>query len=172
MQWDMDNYRVAVGWLERISPEQDHYWDAQFYLGLARYQIADFPRALDAFRQLAARHPLPEVVNNVGAVELALDLPEAYNHFKAALDKDPADPDYHFNVAYALWRKGEFDAAAAGFRAVLDRVSDDQDAILLLGRCLKKSGPRQGDLRTEGLERLKEDLDLSDFRPARHGSLE
>ena len=167
MQWDMDNYRVAAGWLERISPEQDHYWDALFYLGLSRYQVSDFEQSLTAFRQLATRHAVPEVINNIGAVELALDMPEALSHFKAALEKDPADPDYHFNVAYALWRRGEFEAAARGFRAVLDRVSDDQDAILLLGRCLKHSGPRQGDLRTEGLERLKEELDLADFRPAR-----
>ena len=172
MQWDNDNYRVAAGWLERISPDQDHYWDALFYLGLSRYQMADFDRALTAFRQLAARHPLPEVINNVGAVELALDMPEAYEHFKAALDKDAADPDYHFNVAYARWRRGEFEAAAQGFRAVLDRVNDDQDAILLLGRCLKQSGPRQGDLRTEGLERLKEELDLSEFRPGRRAGIE
>lgn len=172
MQWDLDNYRVAAGWLERISPEQDHYWDAQFYLGLSRYQVSDFDAALAAFRRLATRHAVPEVVNNVGAVELALDMPEALAHFRAALEKDPADPDYHFNVAYALWRKGEFDAAAHEFRAVLDRVNDDQDAILLLGRCLKKSGPRQGDLRTEGLERLKEELDLADFRPVRRAGVE
>lgn len=172
MQWDMDNYRVAAGWLDRISPEQDHYWDAQFYLGLSRYQVAEFDKALAAFRQLATRHAVPEVVNNIGAVELALDMPEALTHFKAALETDPADPDYHFNVAYALWRKGEFEAAAQEFRAVLDRVTDDQDAILLLGRCLKKSGPRQGDLRTEGLERLKEELDLADFRPTRRASVE
>jgi len=163
MHWDMDNYRVAAGWLERISPEQDHYWEALFFLGLSRYQLANFDGALTAFRQLSARYALPEVVNNLGAVELSLDLPEALVHFRAALEKDPADPDYHFNVAYALWRKGEFEAAAQGFRAVLDRVNDDQDAILLLGRCLKQSGPRQGDLRTDGLERVKEEFDLSDL---------
>ena len=164
MQWDMDNYRVAAGWLERISPDQENYWDAQFFLGLSRYQSANFEGAHEAFRRLAARHPLPEVVNNLGAVELALDLPDALTHFKAALAKDPSDPDYHFNVAYALWRRGEFAAAAQGFRAVLDRVNDDQDAILLLGRSLKESGPRQGELRLEGLERLKEETDLSGFR--------
>ena len=109
-------------------------------------------------------------MNNLGAVELALEMPEALGHFKAALDREPSDPDYHFNVAYALWRTGEFEAAAQKFRAVLDRVNDDQDAILLLGRSLKRSGPRQGEVRTEGLERLKEELDLSEFRDARHSA--
>ena len=46
MQWDNNNYRVAASWLERISPFQDHYWDAQFYLGLSRYQSANFDGAL------------------------------------------------------------------------------------------------------------------------------
>lgn len=170
MQWDNNNYRVAASWLERISPFQDHYWDAQFYLGLSRYQSANFDGALEAFRKLVGRYPVPEVVNNLGAVELALEMPEALGHFKAALDREPSDPDYHFNVAYALWRTGEFEAAAQKFRAVLDRVNDDQDAILLLGRSLKRSGPRQGEVRTEGLERLKEELDLSEFRDARHSA--
>lgn len=170
MQWDNNNYRVAAGWLERITPFQDHYWDAQFYLGLSRYQSANFDGALEAFRKLVSRYPVPEVMNNLGAVELALDMPEALGHFKAALDKDASDPDYHFNVAYALWRAGEYEAAAQKFRAVLDRVNDDQDAILLLGRSLKQSGPRQGEVRTEGLERLKEELDLSEFRDARHAA--
>ena len=84
------------------------------------------------------------------------DLKNAARALRKALETDSSDSDYHFNVGYTLWKHGDFEAAANHFRAVLDRARDDQDAIQLLGRCLKKSGPRAGDWRSEGLERLKE----------------
>ncbi len=37
--------------------------------------------------------------------------------------------------------------------------SEDAEARQLLDRCLRHSGPRRGDLSSEGLERLKEDFD-------------
>jgi len=171
IQWEKDNYRVAAGWLEKIGPGQDHFLEATFYLGLSRYQMSNFEGARDSFERLSRELALPEVVNNLGAVQLALELPAALENFRKALEKNPADPDYHFNVGYALWRAGRFEEAAQSFRASLDRAPDDQDAILLLGRCLKKSGPRAGDLRAEGLERLKEEIDDSDLRLARTISL-
>ena len=60
-----------------------------------------------------------------------------------------------FNLGYALWKAGNYDAAAQKFRAALDRNPQDTEAISMLGRCLKQSGPRPGDSRTEALERLK-----------------
>lgn len=172
IQWDRDNYRIAAGWLERIRPGQDHFQEATFYLGLSRYQMANFQGALQSFALLAKELPIPEVINNLGAVQLALEMPEALDNFAKALEKDAADPDYHFNTGYALWRAGRFEEAAQSFRAALDRTPDDQDAILLLGRCLKKSGPRPGDLRMDGLERLKEEIDDSDLRLKRSVSLQ
>lgn len=172
IHWEKDNYRVAAGWLEKIGPGQDRYLEASFYLGLSRYQMANFEGAREAFAGLAQRLPLPEVLNNLGAVQLALDLPDAIGNFRKALEKDPNDPDYHFNLGYALWRARKFEEAAQSFRAVLDRTPDDQDAILLLGRSLKQTGPRPSDLRKEGMERLKEELDESDLRLGRAGAVE
>ena len=38
---------------------------------------------------------------------------------------------------------------------MLDRNATDTDATVMLGRCLKQSGPRPGDPKSDGLERLK-----------------
>ncbi len=64
------------------------------------------------------------------------------------------EPDYHFNVGYVLWKRGEFERAAESFRAVLARNPEDAAATLLLGRCLKRAGPRTGDSKSVS-ERLK-----------------
>ena len=55
-----------------------------------------------------------------------------------------ADPDYWFNFGYSLWKQGEFALAAEKFRAVLDRSPTDQEATIMLGRCIKMDGPRAG----------------------------
>jgi len=158
MHSEKENYREAIGWLQKVVPASNEYIDATFLLGVSRFFTNDFEGAKTAFDAVAAAKRGPEVVNNLGAVMLHLDQDRALAYFEEALKAKPSDADYLFNAGYALWRKGDFENAANHLRAMLDREKDDQDAILLLGRCLKKSGPRAGDVRTESLERLKESL--------------
>ena len=89
---------------------------------------------------------------------------DAVTNFKRALEGDESDLAYQFNVGYALWRSGNFPAAAQSFRTVLDRAPNDAQASLLLARSEKGSGPRAGDPRTEGLERLKTNYEETAYR--------
>jgi len=148
-------YRQSVEWLQKIAPEDVHYREAGFLLGLALFQSSDYAGAQKAFQTVADSVPLGEVYNNLGASQSRRNLPQAADSFRKALEGDANDPLYHFNLGYALWKKGEFAAAADRFRAVLDRTPDDQMATLMLGLSLKKQGPRPGDARLETLERLK-----------------
>jgi len=148
-------YRQAVEWLQKIAPEDVHYREASFLLGLALFQSSDYAGAQKAFQTVADSVPLGEVYNNLGASQSRRNLPQAADSFRKALDGDANDPLYHFNLGYALWKKGDFAAAADRFRAVLDRTPDDQMATLMLGLSIKKQGPRPGDARLETLERLK-----------------
>jgi len=107
--------------------------------------------------------PLNEVYNNLGAAESRTNLPGALDNFRKALEGDESDPLYQFNVGYALWKQSNFQAAAEKFRAVLGQNPADAQASLLLARCLKQNGPRPGDTRTEGLERLKSNYEESAY---------
>ena len=107
--------------------------------------------------------PLGEVLNDLGAAESRANRPEALENFRKALEGDPSDSTYHFNVGYALWKNGDFQAAAENFRAVLAHDPNDETASLLLARSEKRSGPRPGDPRTEGLERLKSNYQESAY---------
>jgi tetratricopeptide (TPR) repeat protein len=153
-------YKQAVDWLERVGASDAHFREANFFLGLARLETGDASGAQKAFQQIASIVPLSEVFNNLAVAENRRNLPQAVDDFRKALEGDPNDPDYHFNLGYALFKRGDFPAAADRFRAVLDRVPDDQMATLLLGRSLKKQGLRPGDARSadgrlQTLERLK-----------------
>jgi tetratricopeptide (TPR) repeat protein len=159
IHFERKEYREAAEWLERVGPAENHYREASFFLGYARYQAGDFEAANKAFQGIAEKVPISPVWNNLGAAQSRQNLPQALETFRKALEQDPSDPDYHFNVGYALFKKGDFAAAADRFRAVLDRDPGDQMATLLLGRCLKKQGLRAAtasDARLQALERLKD----------------
>ena len=159
IHFERKDYREAASWLEHVGPTENHYREASFFLGFARYQAGDFEAARKAFQNIAEKVPISTVWNNLGAAESRLNLPQAVETFRKAVDQDPSDPDYHFNLGYALFKKGDFTAAADRFRAALDRNSGDQMATLLLGRCLKKQGLRAAtasDARLQALERLKD----------------
>lgn len=159
-----EEWRHAVQWLRKVDPGDSRYSEAQFLLGLSLYYTADFAGAAGAFAEVAGKVPLNEVFNNLGAAQSRSNQPEAAANFRRALEGDEADPDYHFNLGYALWKHGQFSEAADAFRAVLAREEDDADATLMLGRCLKQSGPRQGDPRSDGLERLKHTYEEGAYR--------
>ena len=161
--WKRKEYKLAAEWYQKVAANDVHYHEANFFLGLSRYYSGDFTGARDAFQAVARVVPLNEVYNNLGAAASRAGDPEALENFHKALEGDTSDPDYHFNVGYALWKHAEFQAAAESFRAVLDRVPNDNQASLLLARCLKQSGPRPGDPKTEGLERLKTNFEESAY---------
>lgn len=149
------NYRAAAEWFQKVAPADRHYRESLFYLGLSRYQTGDFTGAADVLRKVAEAVPLPEVWNNLGAALLRTGDTGSVACFQKAIEINPAEPDYYFNLGYALWRKSDFTAAAENLRAALARKPEDEAATVLLGRSLKESGPRPGDVRTEAMERLK-----------------
>lgn len=157
----LKNYPAAADWLEKVSASDIHYRESLFYLGLARYQTGEFAASVGVLRKLSAIVPLPEVLNNLGAALIRLNDPSAAEAFVKAMETNPADPDFHFNLGYALWRRGDFSAAAEAFRETLKRRPDDETATRMLGRCLQQQPYRPGDLRTESLERLKTEYNES-----------
>jgi tetratricopeptide (TPR) repeat protein len=163
--WEKEDYQHAAQWFQRVSSSDPHFMQALFYFGICRHNVAEYAAAETALSTVAAAVPLNEVFSNLGAAQLRRGkLLPAIQNFEKALDGDPADPDYHFNLAYALWHAKRFDEAAASFRAVLERIPDDKDATTLLGFCLKQEPPRPGDPNQEGLERIKEEYAEGVFR--------
>jgi len=158
IHYQRKEYRDAAAWFQKIGPEEVEYHHAGFLLGLALFQAGDFAGAQRAWQSIVAAVPLGEVYNNLAAAESRRNLPQAADDFRKALQADGSDPDYHFNLGYALWRSGEFAAAAESFRADLERNPDDSAATILLGRCLKKQPFRAGDAndaRLQAIERIK-----------------
>jgi tetratricopeptide (TPR) repeat protein len=162
--WSKKEYAPAAEWFQKVSPADDHYHEANFFLGLCRYHTGDFAGAQAAFQLVARVVPLSEVYNNLAAAQSRANvIPASVDNFRKALEGDSSDSSYQFNLGYELWRAGSFTAAADRLHAVLERDPDDEVAALLLERCEKRSGPRPGDSQTEGLERLKTNYEESAY---------
>jgi tetratricopeptide (TPR) repeat protein len=164
LYWEKKEYRLAADWLARVNPTSSRYLEANFLLGLCRYYIGNYTGAQAAFELVVKSVPLNEVYNDLGAAQSRRGLPEALASFEKALEGDPSDPDYEFNVGYALWKSGDFTHAAEHFRAALERRPDDEAAAQLLNRCLAGAGPRPMDPKSEPLERLKLNYEEGAYR--------
>lgn len=162
--WARSEYKLAAGWFSRVSRSDPHYLEAQFFLGLCRFDTGDFAAAETAFATVAVSVPLNEVFNNLGAAEARQGkLEAAMANFKKAVDGDSNDPDYQFNLGYTYWRSGQYAAAVERFRASLERDPNDAEATSMLGRALQGQGARAA----ESLEtrlRLKENYEEDAYR--------
>jgi tetratricopeptide (TPR) repeat protein len=163
--WEKKDYKIAAGWLARVARSDPHFLEAQFFLGLCRYNTGDFKGAEQLFQVVADAVPLNEVYNDLGAAQSRCKEAEAAAaSFGKALEGDSADPDYHFNLGYTFWRAGDFTAAIESLRAAVARSPSDTEATALLGRALKQEGPRPGDPKTEARERLKTNYEEAAYR--------
>ena len=125
-------YEQAIAAFDNVPESSKVAREANFYLGLSSYAHGDFDKAQRAFEFVAARLPLAEVYNNLGVVAARRGQRKAADSFERAIQNDPSDPDYHFNLAVALTRTGDKARAARELRTVLDRKPNDQEAKAFL----------------------------------------
>jgi tetratricopeptide (TPR) repeat protein len=132
-QYAEREYDQAAATLAKILPTDRRALEAGFYLGLARFNAAKYAQAESAFSFVASRLPLPEVVNNQG-VASSRQGHDATPLFQRASTADPKDPDYHYNVAVSLLRRGDFAGAQHEVELTLKLRPADTEAIELQAR--------------------------------------
>jgi len=134
-------YEPAIAALGQIPRSSAVAREANFYLGLAAYAHGDFAKSEGAFEFVAARLPLAEVYNNLGVIAArgghgsnsrSSSSKKAAGYFQRAIENDPSDADYHFNLGVILAADGDRTGAARELHAALDRRSNDSEAKMLL----------------------------------------
>lgn len=162
-------YDQAVTWLASVPQTHPLAREANFYLGLAAYSHGDFARAETAFDFVAARLPLAEVYNNLGAVTSRRDRKIALDYFRKAVEDDPGDPDYHFNLALELYHGADAAGAAQQLRETLNLWPEDNEAKALLetispGQSNPPAQPGAAAVSKLPAERIRTTYDESSFR--------
>ncbi len=158
------DFRQALSWFQRISAADPRYPEARFKMGLAAYDAADYGASADYFREVAKAFPLNEVYNNLGAAENRLNQMNAAEDFRHALEGDPNDPIYLFNLGNTLLKHNNFDEAEQRFQEVLRHDPDDAEARTLLGQAQRHEFTGGSTGKPPGPDRLKPNFDLTAFR--------
>jgi Tfp pilus assembly protein PilF/TolB-like protein len=131
--YDAHEYESASLWLAKIPKDDPIAGEANFLLGMAEFYRGNYDKAYVAFSFLAARLPLTEVYNNLGVVEARRGRrATSISYFTKAVNTDPSDPDYRFNLAVALYKTGDNAGAAQQLREELQRRPNDAEAKNLL----------------------------------------
>jgi Tfp pilus assembly protein PilF/TolB-like protein len=145
--------------------------EANFYLGLAAYAHGDFAKSESAFAFVAARLPLAEVYNNLGVVATRRghNPKTAADYFERAIQNDPSDPDYHFNLGVTLIQAGDRAGAARELHTALDRRPNDSEAKMLLDSLTPAAGSGSGIVPSSATskapaERIKRNYEEDAFR--------
>jgi tetratricopeptide (TPR) repeat protein len=120
----------AAATLAKVPKNDRLALEANFYLGLAYFNSANYAEAQTAFAFVAGLLPLPEVVNNE-AVAVSRQGKDGVALFQKASDADPSDEDYHYNLAVALFRRGDGVGAMRAVESALKLKASDHDAMEL-----------------------------------------
>jgi tetratricopeptide (TPR) repeat protein len=129
-QYSERDYDQAAATLDRIPKDDRLALEANYYLGLSRFNSARYAEAEKAFSFVASRLPLPEVINNQ-AVALSRQGHNATALFQRAVAADPKDADYHYNLAVSLFRSGNRSEAQREVDLALKLRPADPEAPLL-----------------------------------------
>lgn len=161
---------------------------ARFLAALSLIDLGRFDGAADQLTALNRERPSPVLTNALGVVQLrrppaASVSTTAQAYFKQAVDAEPANTDYLFNLGYASARAQDGDAALSWLREAVRYDAANGDAHLVMSAVLSAQGKsvegqRELDLAKQlgtrpdtslltlspripnGLERLPTDLDV------------
>ena len=160
------DYDQAATTLAKVPQNDRLALEAGFFRGLARFNETKYAEAEQAFAFVATRLPLPEVVNNEG-VAATRQGHDGTAIFQRAVNADPTDPDYHFNLAIALYRRGDMAGAKREIAATLKLKPKDNEAVAFQARI--GDGPKPasfGSSTSDPIERVRRTYSEASFRQA------
>ncbi len=168
-QFAAHDYDAAAATLMKVPSGDRLALEANFYLGLASFNSAKYAGAETAFSFVGTQLPLPEVINNQ-AVALSRQGKDAVALFQRASAADPSNEDYHYNLAIALFRRGDTAQALQEADAALKLKPSDNEAGALRARIsVVPLGTRLSDSATGGfspVERINRNYSETSFRQA------
>ena len=152
---ELGDYKGACEVLDKLQAEDPKNPEVLYILGLVHMELA--ASALGQLQKVAPDSYLIEVL--LGRIaEIKQIYPEAIEHYRKALAKNPDGPGLNYALAHALWASGRFQEALPEYQRALELNPRDCNANWEAARILLPQDPRDAiRLTTRALE-LKSDL--------------
>ena len=160
-------YESAASWFARVPNDDPLSNQANFYRGLSCYYIADYECAESAFKFIETNLPFPEVVNDLGVVMGHRGQRSEIDYLQKAVNSDPHQPDYHFNLAVAYARVFDNSHAIAELKLALQLRPTDAEAKSFLDTLSGSANVRPASTSTAPklpLQRIMRNYDETSYR--------
>jgi tetratricopeptide (TPR) repeat protein len=156
---------AALPWLAKVPAGSSFSAEAMFTTGVCRLLLNQSDKAEETFaalqnnlkNDLVAGAELPEVLNNLALARARRgNTTAAASGLLRALDLDPDEDDYPFNLGLLYLRGNDATTAAKYFREASDREPENPEDRALLIYALEKTGNKKeaGEERNSALETL------------------
>jgi tetratricopeptide (TPR) repeat protein/nucleotide-binding universal stress UspA family protein len=172
--YNSQQYDQAAAAFAKVGRNDPDALEAGFYRGLALVFSGDYPKAEQAFGDVAQVLPLAEVLNNQG-VAVSRQGHDGIDYFIKAEAADPNVADYHFNLAVSLQRRKEAAGALSELAQCLKLRPNDSEALSLQAAWKQPSSQQQAatnpspdaaEPKADPLERIARSFDAVAFRQA------
>jgi len=145
------DYNAALAWYAKVPKSHDRYVEAAFAMGVCRLQLDQPDRAEELFvslqealrKNLVSGADLPETLNNLALARARQGkAPAAQADLRRAMDLDPDEDDYPFNLGVLALRGNDFPVAAGFFQQAAERAPDNAENRALMIYALEKAGKK------------------------------
>jgi len=146
--WDVfEEQGDHVRALAAVTPvPADSPWSrrARFLAGLSLLNLKRHDEAFAAFKALADAQATAATLNNAGIAQIrrgpSTQTVQATSYFNKAVELDPSDPDYCFNLGYAYWLMRDMPSTIHWLREAVRRNPADGEAHFILGSAFGAGG--------------------------------
>ena len=147
----------ALTWFAHVPKTHERYAEALFGTGVCRLQMNQPVQAEEVFTSLQAAlrgekntvqggvsgAELPEILNNLAVARARQGKGSAAEmDLRRAMDLDPEEDDYPFNLGLLELRASNFAAAAENFREASERKPENPEDRAFLIHALEKGGKK------------------------------
>src|SRR5882757_3159027 len=139
----------ALPWYGRVPKTHDRYVEAVFATGVCRLLLGQPDHAEEVFislqealkNNMVSGADLPEILNDLAIARARQGkTAAAQNDFHRAVELDPDEDDYPFNLGLLALQTNDASAAAGYFREAAEREPDNPEDRALLLLSLEKAG--------------------------------
>jgi Tfp pilus assembly protein PilF len=137
-------YAKALGAANAVAADSPLYRRARFDVALSLIDLKRYDGAFQELTTLSAAARIPAVANALGVVQLRRGAPggssPATTFFKRAVDAEPDNPDYLFNLGYAYALAQSPTDALSWLRESVRFDAANGDAHLVMSEVLRSTG--------------------------------